>query len=80
MVLSYTHLFCPTGGTQSGATNISNVLTQVREEETKAGCYGYGITDGGVIIVIWDTAGGSYLVQVLGTELSSSNNDWPAVE
>ena len=68
MVLSYTHIFCPTGGTQSGAPNISNVLVQVKEEETEAGCWRYGLTDRGGLLVIWDTAVGSYLVQVLGTK------------
>ena len=37
--VSYTQIVCPTGGTQSGAPDISNVLTQVREEDTEAGCY-----------------------------------------
>ena len=66
MVLLYTHIFCPTGGTQSGAPNISNVLMQVREEATEARCYGDGTTDREGLLVIWDTAGGSSFVQVLG--------------
>ena len=79
-MLSYTYIFCPIGGTQLGATNFNNVFSQVREEETKAGCYGDRITNGEGLLVIWDTTDGSSLVQVLGTKVSSSNNDRPEVE
>ena len=68
MVLSYTHIFFPTGGTQSGAPEISNVLAQVREEATEAGCCEKRVTGGEGLLVIWDTAVGGYLVQVLGTK------------
>ena len=37
-VVIYT-IFFPTGSTQLGTPNISNVLAQVREEATEAGCY-----------------------------------------
>ena len=68
MVLSYKYICCPTVGNQPGAPDISNVLAQVREEATEAGCYGDGVTDDEILLVIWDTAVGSYLAQVLGTE------------
>ena len=68
MVMSYTHICCLTGGTQSGAPDISNVSAQVREEATEDGCYGYGVIYGEVLLDIWDTAYGSYFVQLLGTK------------
>ena len=37
MVLSYTHNFCPTRVTQSGALNIINVVVQVGEEAKEDG-------------------------------------------
>ena len=45
------------------------MLAQVKEEATVTVCCGDGGTDGEGIIVVWDTADVSYLVQLLGTNV-----------
>ena len=61
--------FLSTGGTQSGATKFNNVLEQVIEEAIEACCYGDGLTDGEGLLIIWDTAVGGSLVQLLGKKI-----------
>ena len=60
---------CPTVGTQAGEPNISNVLERVGEEVTEDFCCRYRVTDGDALLVVWDTADGSFLVQVFGTNI-----------
>ena len=79
-MLSYTHIFCTTGGTQSGAPDIINVFAQVREESTEAGCYRDVVTDGEGLLVIWDTDVGSSLFQVLETEFVVLRRQFAGIE
>ena len=43
-----------------------SVLAHDGEEETGAGCWGDGETDGEVILGVWDTADGGSFIQVPG--------------
>ena len=44
---------------------------RVGEEATKDGCFWYRVTDGEGLLNVWDTADGSYFIQVTGTNLFS---------
>ena len=60
------HFFI-TGGTQSGAPNISYVLARVIEEATEVSCCEYRGTYEQDFISVWDAADGTELIEVLGT-------------
>ena len=57
---------CTTEGSQSGASDISDVLAQVGEEATEDVCCGYIGMEGEGLLGVWDTDEGSSFAQVLG--------------
>ena len=55
----------PTGGTQLGAPNLSDMLEREEEEAMEADYWGDGVMDGEGLIGIWYTADGGSFVKLL---------------